>query len=352
MTTHRPALLFASVLLMLPLSGAMAQSAGPDRFVGTYAGIEAGYGRGTARRTTTMTTTGPMACDVGGTVFPLGTGTFLQPGSFLIIGNVGQLVPADRFGLVPVGPGFDLPRQTPDGQPFTVPVIPLGYGLGGIIALEDGRDTIVQTTSTNGTPGAINVPNPFDCGILVQDNPTLPTGTVALDFGGGTTLLPPGTLDAPGYDLGTFVTATGATTAVGSSSLSGGTLGVFVGHNWSLGGPIAGGVEARLMGANLKTGDGGVKLRGLAIVAGRVGIVQDRAFFYVSGGVAAARVKAGAGSGTGTGFAIGSGIEVALDDRTGLRFDVTHVDLGNDTFGGRIADVSFTLASLGVTFRF
>ncbi len=106
-------------------------------------------------------------------------------------------------------------------------------------------------------------------------------------------------------------------------------------------------------------------------VRARIGLASDRTLFYVTGGLAyggvefdsayntpLTTVRIGSDD-TEIGYAIGGGLEVALDDRWSVKGEYLYVDLGDvggrATFGDEIykteADVAFHAVRLGVNYK-
>jgi opacity protein-like surface antigen len=115
----------------------------------------------------------------------------------------------------------------------------------------------------------------------------------------------------------------------------------------------------------------------LAFFTGRVGLVRDRAVYYVKGGLAVADVTTGFeqnGGGlasvalvpndhkteTMTGWALGAGMEFALTDRWSVKGEWMHFDLGSATFGTTCPTTDCTMrgkvegevARVGVNYHF
>ena len=348
-----------------------------DRWTGPYGGLVLGYGSGTAKSGAAGTPgTTTRACNVGGTTYALGQGAAFAAGSFITqfaalpgVGadvsqhpNPGQFIPATGLGLVPTGPASTAQIVSQIGfggtvRTDTVPVQPLSYGADGIRALDFGRTAsdlsdcvilrsggIVATRGGQGEP----VEEP---GVVVA----YPEDTVALLYGNGTAL------HYGSREVGSYVdvpdgNGTGGTAQ--SASLSGGTFGVLAGQNWALGGNVVGGIEGRLMATNIATGNGAVKVSGLALIGGRIGLAQANTFVYMAGGLVVGSVavsggSGSSGSGSGAGYAVGSGIEYGLSENTSLRLDVTYFDLGQRDYGvGDSTSVDFTVTSVGITMWF
>jgi outer membrane immunogenic protein len=132
----------------------------------------------------------------------------------------------------------------------------------------------------------------------------------------------------------------------------------------------------------------GTRIDGLATVLARAGVVADRTLFYVTGGLAAGRVRnrfdlrignlgvplpdaqggvysnSWSESGTRLGYAVGGGIEHRISPRTSLQLELLHFDLRDVTvqaqdpsnFGGERIDYRFRnsgqVARVGIIFRF
>jgi outer membrane immunogenic protein len=132
----------------------------------------------------------------------------------------------------------------------------------------------------------------------------------------------------------------------------------------------------------------GTRIDGLATMLARAGVVADRTLFYVTGGLAAGRVRnrfdvrianlqinlpdaqngvySNSWSETGTrlGYAVGGGIEHRISPRTSLQLEFLHFDLRDVTvqardpanFGGESISYRFRnsgqVARVGIIFRF
>ena len=115
----------------------------------------------------------------------------------------------------------------------------------------------------------------------------------------------------------------------------------------------------------------------LVFVTGRVGLVRDRAVYYLKGGLAIADVTTGFeqnGGGlstfplvpndhkteTMTGWALGAGMEFAITDRWSVKGEWMHFDLGSATFGTTCPSTDCTMrgkvegdiARVGVNYHF
>ena len=178
-----------------------------------------------------------------------------------------------------------------------------------------------------------------------------------------------------------FVTA-GTTT---HPKFQGYALGGQVGYNFQIGKLLLG-LEADYGFSNAEGGKPcpnanffscTAEIDNLVFVTGRVGLVRDRAVYYVKGGLAVADVTTGfeqnggglttallvpndSKSETMTGWVIGAGMEFALTDRWSVKGEWMHFDLGTATFGTTCGstscamrgDVEGEIARVGVNYRF
>jgi outer membrane immunogenic protein len=104
------------------------------------------------------------------------------------------------------------------------------------------------------------------------------------------------------------------------------------------------------------------------VIAGRLGLAMDSALLYVKGGLAMARITNEAGligdptdftstSGTRTGYAIGGGLEYALNRQWSLKGEYLYMDFGN-TGSGNLDGDTFSHSNalhtfkIGVNYRF
>ena len=350
---------------------ATALADGVDRWTGPYGGLVLGYGSGTAKSGAAGTPgSTTRACNVGGTTYALGQGGAFAAGSFITqfaalpgVGadvtqhpNPGQFIPVAGFGLVPVGPVStaqiisNINGLSGDRRTDTVAVQPLSYGADGVWALDFAQTSGDQSDCVILRPGSLvtargGLGEPTgEPGVVVS----YPADTVALLYGNGIAL------QKGGREVGSYVDVPdGSDGTAQNASLSGGTFGVLAGQNWALGGNVVGGIEGRLMATEIATGNGAIKVSGLALIGGRIGLAQANTFVYLSGGLAVGSVAVTGGSGSGAGYAVGSGVEFGLSENTSLRLDVTYFDLGQRDYGvGDNTSVDFTVTSVGITMWF
>jgi outer membrane immunogenic protein len=176
--------------------------------------------------------------------------------------------------------------------------------------------------------------------------------------------------------ISTTTTTVPAVTAVGSSrtNLNGVIGGGQFGYNWQNGSMVYG-FEADLQATGERGGDticitagcpvGGIfssedyKLKWLATVRGRVGVaVAPKWLLYATGGLALGEVESNFSGGlvggpiatlssntTRAGFAVGGGVETALDNNWSAKFEALYVDLGSfDTAFGGVTNTTVTNA--------
>jgi opacity protein-like surface antigen len=340
---------------------AVAQGGDAARWAGPYAGATLGWGTGEARPVGVGGPGSGRACQLGDARYPLGEGVYAPPGSFEIrtgpppdappdieaMINVGQYVSRDAFGLVPVGEpvtltyGGGVRTGDPPGVYVPVPlsVQPLAYVPGGIVALADGR-------SSSGA-GA--------CAILLPTaSAEAPPDAVAFSWTDGRTFQ-----WGPASDGGRIVEGAATPGGRGSIGLDGVSGSVLGGYNWAVADTIVAGVEARLFlgGIGGESSAGRAEVDHLGLLTGRIGFVQGRLLSFVSAGFGLGEVEVetalGRGSDRRAGFAIGSGVEYAVNDAWSARLDVTRVDFGrHDYIGGDDTSVAVTVVSAGFTYRF
>ncbi len=159
------------------------------------------------------------------------------------------------------------------------------------------------------------------------------------------------------------------------SSGSGILGGIQAGYNYQVG-AIVFGLEADLAATSAKPNAstyGGDRIdqhktSALGTVRGRVGYAFDRTLFYVTGGLAYANVKnsgydnsdpslyRGETSGWRTGYAVGGGVETAIDKNWTIKFEGLYYNVGHsqtDISGYRFKSKNDgALARIGVNFKF
>ena len=159
---------------------------------------------------------------------------------------------------------------------------PLSYGADGVKALDFGRTASDLTDLVILVPGgsvtvAGGAGEPTgEPGVVVS----YPAESVALLYGNGIAL------QNGSREVGSYVdvpdgNGTGGTAQ--SASLAGGTFGVLAGQNWALGGNVVGGIEGRLMATNIATDNDAVKVSGLAMIGGRIGLARIRSCTWRAG---------------------------------------------------------------------
>ena len=154
-------------------------------------------------------------------------------------------------------------------------------------------------------------------------------------------------------------------------------VGGYVGYNFVVG-PVILGVEGDIVGAfNDDDGSGPWydetyqnDLKWLASLRGRIGVPVDRLLVYATGGVAFAGVKNEMHSddypdedfedtdSTLTGFAVGGGVEYAMNSNLILRFEGLYYDFGSDTYaqqvGGELMEIEndVVVVRAGIGYKF
>ena len=237
-----------------------------------------------------------------------------------------------------------------------------GVSIGA--ARTDGRATLGSTTSPAGV-----IDRDVALGIF-------PLGRSGADTaaGGGLTL---------GYDMqhDRFVGGVALGLNVGRKSAENTSFGIDPA-------PFGFGAGQHPFGGSETTTRYGTRIGGLATVLARAGVVTDQTLFYVTGGLAAGRVRnrfdlrignlqvplpdapngvysnSWSESGTRFGYAVGGGIEHRISPRTSLQFELLHFDLRDVTvqaqdpanFGGESITYRFRnsgqVARVGIIFRF
>ncbi|WP_350333302.1 outer membrane protein [Coralliovum pocilloporae] len=132
-----------------------------------------------------------------------------------------------------------------------------------------------------------------------------------------------------------------------SNSDNGGTIGILSGYNWQQGNWVFG-IDSDSSYSSLDTsfGAASVETKYIGTTRARVGYAYDRLLPYVTAGLATAYVDATAASGESEseflyGFAVGGGVEWAIDDTWQLRAEYLYIDYAEEDFRftGGIAEI-------------
>jgi outer membrane immunogenic protein len=148
--------------------------------------------------------------------------------------------------------------------------------------------------------------------------------------------------------------------------LSGGVFGGQLGYNWQNGQAVFG-IETDIQWSGI---DGTSTVAGSAVtvgsdwfgtVRGRLGYAFDRSLLYVTGGLAYGNVNGtspfSSFSTTNTGWALGGGLEFALQGPWTMKVEYLHVDLGDNNLTVpaatvRNVDFSADIVRAGLNYRF
>jgi outer membrane immunogenic protein len=148
-----------------------------------------------------------------------------------------------------------------------------------------------------------------------------------------------------------------------SIDMSGGFVGGTLGYNWQQGQTVFG-LETDLAWSGI---EGDTSVIGIPVTAGsdwfgtvrgRLGFAQDRALWFVSGGLAYGDVHVsvpGASiSDTNAGWTLGGGVEFALQGPWTAKVEYLHVNLGDVTLAGVStgSDFDADLVRAGLNYRF
>lgn len=192
---------------------------------------------------------------------------------------------------------------------------------------------------------------------LSEPVPMAPPAVAAYDWSGGYIGLQFGALDGD-LDLAGENLNNNNTTAAGIG-VSGQELGLYGGYNWVGANNLVFGVDGEINTSNADGFNPGVpgpsfgfirngidaEIDGTAALRGRVGFAMDRGLFYLTAGVAWAKVSldgtpggGGGGGGSGpfnpsetlAGWTIGAGYEHAINDQWTFRLDYRYSDLDGD----------------------
>lgn len=180
-----------------------------------------------------------------------------------------------------------------------------------------------------------------------------------------------------GSDNAAVLSGPGFSGSIGSLEpdgwLGGGQIGANAQFDW-----LVVGVEADLQATSIDdstsapvglgyTGTANVGIDWLSTLRGRVGVASGPALLYVTGGWAFADVDYSvtatgpmsvsmSESGIKTGYALGGGLEWALNDRWSVKSEYLYVDLGNEAVGGpgfsATTETELHTARVGLNYRF
>lgn len=155
----------------------------------------------------------------------------------------------------------------------------------------------------------------------------------------------------------------GAWGEFGGLDVSGGFVGGTLGYNWQSGIGVFG-LETDIAWSGI---DGSSSVLGVPFsagsdwfgtVRGRLGIAQDRVLWFVSGGLAYGNLNIstpfGSVDDTNAGWALGGGVEFALQGPWTAKIEYLHIDLGDLTVAGVGTGASFDadLVRAGLNYRF
>jgi len=149
----------------------------------------------------------------------------------------------------------------------------------------------------------------------------------------------------------------------GGLDVSGGFVGGTLGYNWQQGMTVFG-LETDIAWSGIDNSGTALGVPFSAgsdwfgTLRGRLGIAQDRTLWFVSGGLAYGNINVstpfGNADNTNAGWALGGGVEFALQGPWTAKIEYLHIDLGDLTVAGINTGAGFdaNLVRAGLNYRF